>query len=47
MARQATGQFNMLMRLQKERQKLEKDPHSRAAWAEHCATGLMADALAE
>jgi hypothetical protein len=39
----------MLMRLQKERHKLEKDPqaHNRAAWAEHCATGLMADALAD
>ena len=48
-ARQATGQLNLLLRLQKERHKLEKDGQAlnRAAWAEHCAIGLMTDALAE
>jgi hypothetical protein len=48
-ARQATGQLNLLLRLQKERHKLEKDGRAlnRAAWAEHCAIGMMTDALAE
>jgi hypothetical protein len=47
-ARQATGQLNLLLRLQKERRKLEQDGYAlnRAAWAEHCAIGTMTDALA-
>jgi hypothetical protein len=47
-ARQASGQLNLLLRMQKERRKLEKDGHAlnRAAWAEHCAIGMMTDALA-
>jgi hypothetical protein len=46
-ARQASGQLNLLLRLQRERRELEKDPQAlnRAAWAEHCAIGLMTDAL--
>ena len=47
-ARQASGQLNLLLRLQKERRLLEKDGQAlnRAAWAEHCAIGMMTDALA-
>jgi hypothetical protein len=46
-ARQAAGQLSLLLRLQRERRKLEKDGHAlnRAQWAEHCAIGLMTDAL--
>jgi len=46
-ARQASGQLNLLLRLQKERGKLENDGHAlnRAAWAEHIAIGRMTDAL--
>jgi hypothetical protein len=48
-ARQASGQLNLLLRLQNQRRKLENDPQAlnRAAWAEHCAIGRMADALAD
>jgi hypothetical protein len=44
----AGGQLNLLLRLQKERRKLEKDRQAlnRAQWAEHCAIGRMTDALA-
>jgi len=47
-ARQASGQLNLLLRLQKERHKLENDGRAlnRAAWAEHIAIGRMTDALA-
>jgi hypothetical protein len=46
-ARQAAGQLSLLLRLQKERRKLENDAHAinRAAWAEHIAIGRMTDAL--
>jgi hypothetical protein len=43
--RQAQGYHTRLLRLQNERRKLEKDPRAanRAAWAEHCTIGLLAD----
>jgi hypothetical protein len=47
--REARGMRSLLQRLQAERRKREADPAAtdRAAWTEHCAIGLMADALAE
>jgi hypothetical protein len=47
-ARQANGQLSLLLRLQRERRKLETDGHAlnRAAWAEHIAIRRMTDALA-
>jgi hypothetical protein len=46
-ARQAAGQLSLLLRLQRERRKLENDAQAlnRAAWAEHIAIGRMTDAL--
>ena len=43
--RQAQGYHTRLLRTQNERRKLEKDPRAanRAAWAEHCTIGLLAD----
>lgn len=48
MMRQARGAARLLIRMQVERRKLEaEDPDvaSREAWVEHCALGLMAEAL--
>lgn len=47
MARQSLGALHMLLRLQAERRAIEADPAKleKAAWAEHCAVGLMARAL--
>jgi hypothetical protein len=47
MMRHASGAQRLLMRLQAQRQKREADSVAtdRAAWVEHCAIGLMADAL--
>ena len=47
MMRQARGARSLLIRVQAVRQKREADNASldRAAWLEHCTTGLMADAL--
>jgi hypothetical protein len=46
-SRQASGQLSLLLRLQKERCKLENGAHAlnRAAWAEHIAIARMTDAL--
>jgi hypothetical protein len=46
--RQARGARMLLQRVQSERRKREADPKAtdQAAWIEHCAAGLMADALA-
>src|SRR5579875_3779045 len=48
MMRQANAALRLLLRLQARREKLEADnvTRDRAAWVEHCALGLMADALA-
>jgi hypothetical protein len=47
MMRQARGARSLLMRVQAQREKREADNASldRANWTEHCAIGLMADAL--
>lgn len=47
MQRQARGFRTMLLRVQAERRQRETDNAAtdRAAWTEHCAIGLMADAL--
>ncbi len=47
MMRQANGALRLLLRLQAARAKLEADnaARDRAAWTEHCAIGLMAEAL--
>ncbi len=47
MMRQAQSALRLLLRMQATRQKLEKDSEARdrAAWAEHCALNLMAEAL--
>jgi hypothetical protein len=46
--RQARGFMSLLLRVQAERRKREADNAAtdRAAWTEHCAAGLMAQALA-
>ena len=45
--RKAQSARSLLLRLQAERRKREADSAAtdRAAWSEHCAVGLMADAL--
>ncbi len=47
MMRQAQSALRLLLRMQAARQKLEKNQEARdrAAWIEHCALGLMAQAL--
>jgi hypothetical protein len=47
MMRQARGTRSLLLRVQAERRKREADNTGtdKAAWIEHCAIGLMADAL--
>jgi len=47
MMRQARGARSLLMRVQAQREKREADAAAldRANWTEHCAIGLMADAL--
>jgi hypothetical protein len=47
MMRQARGARSLLMRVQAQHEKREADNASldKAAWIEHCAIGLMADAL--
>jgi hypothetical protein len=47
MMREARGSMNLLLRMQAARQKTEADSKARdrAAWAEHCAIGLMTEAL--
>jgi len=47
MMRQARGARSLLLRVQAQRQKREANQASldRAAWIEHCAIGLMANAL--
>jgi hypothetical protein len=47
MMRQARGARSLLLRVQAARQKREADGAAtdKAAWIEHCAVGLMADAL--
>jgi hypothetical protein len=47
MMREARGARALLLRLQAVREKREADPAAadRAAWTEHCAIGLMAQAL--
>jgi hypothetical protein len=47
MMRQARGARSLLMRVQAQREKREADAGAldRANWTEHCAIGLMADAL--
>src|SRR5579875_1558295 len=47
MMRQANAALRLLLRLQARREKLEADnvTRDRAAWTEHCAIGLMAEAL--
>ncbi len=49
MMRQANGSLRLLLRMQAARQKLEKDSEARdrAAWTEHCAIALMAEALSQ
>jgi len=48
MMRQANSALRLLLRMQEARQKTEADRAAcdRAAWTEHCAIGLMAEALA-
>src|SRR5579875_4167907 len=48
MMRQANAALRLLLRLQARREKIEADnvTRDRAAWTEHCAIGLMVDALA-
>jgi hypothetical protein len=48
MMRQANGALRLLLRMQQARRKLDADNTAadRAAWREHCALGLMAEALA-
>jgi hypothetical protein len=47
MMRQARATWSLLLRVQAERRKREADNAAtdRAAWTEHCAIGLMAQAL--
>ena len=47
MMRQAQSAMRLLLRMQAARQKIEADSAAadRAAWTEHCAAGLMAQAL--
>jgi hypothetical protein len=47
MMREARGARSLLLRVQAAREKREADPAAaeRAAWTEHCAIGLMAEAL--
>ncbi len=47
--RQSQSALRLLLRMQAARQKLEADSEARnrAAWTEHCALGLMAQALSE
>ena len=47
MSRQSDSSLRMLLRMQAARQKTEANPEAceRAAWAEHCALILMAEAL--
>ena len=47
MMRQAQSAMRLLLRMQAARQKIEADSVAtdRAAWTEHCAAGLMAQAL--
>src|SRR5487761_2741022 len=47
MMRQARGYRSLLLRVQSAREKREASPATRdsAAWTEHCALGLMAEAL--
>ena len=47
MMREARGARSLLLRVQAAREKREADPPpaDRAAWTEHCAIGLMAEAL--
>ena len=47
MSRQADSSLRMLLRMQAARQKIEANPEARdrAAWTEHCALNLMAQAL--
>ena len=47
MSRQADNLMRTLLRMQAARQKREanQETHDRAAWAEHCALNLMAEAL--
>jgi hypothetical protein len=47
MARQSLSALRLLLRLQSLRRIMEADPAAadRAAWTEHCAAGLMAQAL--
>jgi len=47
MTRQSQSALRLLLRLQATRQKTEANPAAaeRAAWTEHCAIGLMAQAL--
>lgn len=49
MMRQTNSALRLLLRLQQARRRLEADSAAcdRAAWAEHCALGLMAQALAD
>ena len=49
MLRQAQGARRLLMSVQAERRKREADntAAARDAWTEHCAVGLMADALSD
>ncbi len=48
MMRQANGALRLLLRMQQARRKLAADNTAadRLAWTEHCALGLMAEALA-
>jgi hypothetical protein len=47
MSRQSDSSLRMLLRMQAARQKIEANPEARdrAAWTEHCALNLMAQAL--
>jgi len=47
MSRQSDSSLRMLLRMQAARQKIEANPEARdrAAWSEHCALNLMAQAL--
>lgn len=49
MMRQANSALGLLQRMQSTRRKLEADStaRDRLAWTEHCALGLMAEALAQ
>jgi hypothetical protein len=49
MMRQANSALRLVLRLQQAREKRDADDaaRDRAAWTEHCALGLMAEALAE